>query len=157
MDSKFFICFFGSFFLTLIYSSTNCSFLSMESMVLKESDTKFSLEVVDNKYYLLLLNQDVEFNIKDLQNLVNAERAIGGLRLPVLVICPPSATTNVDLLKELSKNKNNPYSIADGFVLSSIAQKILANFYLKINKPERPTRFFNNEEQAKEWILQFPK
>lgn len=129
----------------------------MKSKVLKDSDVKFSLKVVDNKYYLILLNQDVEFNVSDLQKLVDAEREIGGQKLPVLVICPPSATTNVDLLKELSKNKNNPYSVADGFVLSSIAQKIMANFYLKINKPERPTRFFNNEEQAKEWILQFPK
>ncbi|MBS1637474.1 MAG: hypothetical protein JST26_16280 [Bacteroidetes bacterium] len=127
----------------------------MKNAVLKESGVKFTVKVVDNKYYLLLLNKDVEFGIDDLETLVHAEKEIGGQKLPVLVICPPSATTNVELLQALSKNQNNPYSSADAFVISSIAQKILANFYLKINKPERPTRFFNVESEAREWLKQF--
>jgi hypothetical protein len=36
-----------------------------------------------------------------------------------------------------------------------MAQKILANFYIKINKPERPTKFFNNKDEAINWLKPF--
>jgi hypothetical protein len=36
-----------------------------------------------------------------------------------------------------------------------MAQRILANFYIKINKPERPTKFFNDKDEAVNWIKQY--
>lgn len=46
-------------------------------------------------------------------------------------------------------------SKADAFVLSSLPQKIVANFYLKINNPPIPTQFFSSENEAIEWLLKF--
>ncbi len=36
-----------------------------------------------------------------------------------------------------------------------MAHKILANFYLKITNPERPTKFFKNKEEAIQWLKQY--
>jgi hypothetical protein len=36
-----------------------------------------------------------------------------------------------------------------------MAQKILANFYIKINQPERPTKFFNDKNEAVKWLKPF--
>lgn len=91
----------------------------------------------------------------DLKNLVAAQKKNIGLVLPVLVFCENNAMADVLLLSKLSKNENNPYSKADAFVLNSIAQKILANFYVKINKPERPTKFFNNLDEALIWLKKY--
>jgi hypothetical protein len=33
-----------------------------------------------------------------------------------------------------------------------MALKILMNGYLKFNKPNRPTRFFNEEQAAIDWL-----
>ncbi len=118
-------------------------------------EPKFTLKVVDNLFYQVELAEDIDFEIPDLEDLVEAEREMGGFKLPVLVICPQTANTNVDLMNYLSKNKNNPYSAADAFVITSISQSILANFYSKINKPERPTKFFTKQEDALEWLKQF--
>ena len=52
-------------------------------------------------------------------------------------------------MRHLKENKNNPFSVADTFVIAA-NQAILGNFYLKINKPERPTKFFNREVGALE-------
>src|SRR5262249_2145401 len=38
-----------------------------------------------------------------------------------------------------------PYSKADAFMINSTAMRLIANFYLRINKPERPTRMFADE------------
>jgi len=45
-----------------------------------------------------------------------------------------------------------PYSKADAFIVCSTAMKLIANFYLRINKPERPTRMFTSHKEAIEWL-----
>lgn len=122
---------------------------------LKITFDNFSLELHDNEYYEVTVFDDKEFKVEDLKKLVDVQKTLGELRLPVLVICSESALTDSDLLRTLSKNANNPFSKADAFVIKSMAQKILANFYLKINSPERPTKFFNNREEAYNWIKEY--
>jgi len=48
-------------------------------------------------------------------------------------------------------------SIAEAYVISSLAHKILANFYMKFNKPKIPTQFFKTEEEAIVWLRTFVK
>jgi hypothetical protein len=118
-------------------------------------DVTFSVKVIDNSYYEVRVFENQEFTVDDLKNLVAAQKKNIGLVLPVLVFCENNAMADVLLLSKLSKNENNPYSKADAFVLNSIAQKILANFYVKINKPERPTKFFNNLDEALIWLKKY--
>ena len=47
------------------------------------------------------------------------------------------------------------YSKVEAFVINSLAHKLLANFYMKVNKPSVPTRFFRNKEDAEEWLAEF--
>ena len=63
--------------------------------------------------------------------------------------------TNVDLevMKHLSSSESTLVSLADAFVIHSLAQKLLANFYLKINKPILPTKIFNKVDEAEAWLL----
>ena len=118
-------------------------------------DGTFSVKLIDNSYYEVRVFENQEFTVDDLKNLVAAQEKNIGLVLPVLVFCENNAMADVLLLSKLSKNENNPYSKADAFVLNSIAQKILANFYVKINKPERPTKFFNNLDEALIWLKKY--
>jgi len=46
---------------------------------------------------------------------------------------------------------------ADAIVVTSLAQKIIGNFYLKINRPPIPTKLFSKQEEAEKWLLQFVK
>jgi hypothetical protein len=43
---------------------------------------------------------------------------------------------------------------ADAMVLTSLPQRILGDFYLKINKPPISTKFFGNKEDAIVWLKQ---
>jgi hypothetical protein len=116
---------------------------------------RFNLVIHEDGYYVVSVYNDQEFTVDDLKQLVIGQKKLGSRKLPVLVVCAENASTNIDLLKELSNNENNPYSKADAFVIESMAQKILANFYIRIFKPERPTRFFNNKKEALIWLKQF--
>jgi hypothetical protein len=44
------------------------------------------------------------------------------------------------------------YTIADALVINSLPLKMLADFYLKFDKPVNPTRIFNSAENALVWI-----
>lgn len=123
-------------------------------MDFKETD-KFRVSVINNAYYHVEIKEDVDFEVEDMKLLVEYEREICNKRLPVLVICAPTASSSSDFVRYLSKNENNPMAAADAFVLSSIAQKILAHFYRLFGNHERPVAFFNTKETAMEWLKQF--
>lgn len=53
------------------------------------------------------------------------------------------------------KNEGNKYAKADAFVITSLPQKIIGNFFLKFHKPEVPTKLFVEEEKAIKWLYQF--
>lgn len=115
----------------------------------------FKLSLVDNRYYLVEVKDDIDFTESDLRDLVKYEREICNRVLPVLVILSSTANSSSDFVKHLSKNENNPLCSADAFVLKSIAQHLLAHFYKLFIKPERPTAFFKKREEALEWLKQY--
>ncbi len=82
------------------------------------------------------------------------KKQLNGAKLPTLISGGQYSTTNTDTLKYISINENMPYSKCAAFVVSSISQKLLGNFYLKIYKPQRPTRFFNHKNEAILWLKQ---
>lgn len=115
----------------------------------------FHLSLVEGTYYLVELKEDVDFDVPDLEQLVEMQREICNRVLPVLVMCSPTATSTSEFLKHLSKNENSPLSKADAFVLTSLPQKLLAHFYKLFVVPERPTGFFKRREDAVNWLRQF--
>lgn len=127
----------------------------MDTLEKSTTNKKFALRIHEKGLYELTVFSNEELLLSDVQVILDEMKALGGEKLPVLVICGEFATTNNDVLKFLSKNENFPYSKAGAYVVQSIAQRIMANFYLKINEPERPTKFFNNKDEALDWLMHF--
>lgn len=53
-----------------------------------------------------------------------------------------------------SDSEGNNYTICDAIVIGSLSQKIMSDFYLRFNKPARPTKIFYSLEKATAWIEQ---
>ena len=115
----------------------------------------FQLTIIDHGFYEVEVFDNADFSVSDLKQLVKAQQEHFDIQLPVLTLCSEHANTNIELLNVIAKNKNNPYSKADAFVIKSMAQRILANFYIKIHKPERPTKFFSSKDDAILWLKQY--
>lgn len=49
----------------------------------------------------------------------------------------------------------NDECIANAFVITSTANKLIGNFYINVNKPSVPTKIFSSEEKAIEWLETF--
>lgn len=56
-------------------------------------------------------------------------------------------------VREWAADSNgNHYTYCDAIVIRNLAQKIMADFYLKFNKPKMPTKIFYSVEKAYDWV-----
>lgn len=52
-------------------------------------------------------------------------------------------------------NEGNDLVTASALVVGSSVIKIIANFFIIVNKPKNPTRMFTDKESAIEWLQKF--
>jgi len=112
----------------------------------------FSVKIKEEDFYEIEVFNEKKFRFQKIEELIGAQESLGAKKIPVLVLCEEFASTDTTFARHLAQNKNNPYSKADAFVINSMAQKIIANFYLKISTPERPTKFFRDKTEAINWL-----
>ncbi len=46
------------------------------------------------------------------------------------------------------------YTIAKAYVIRTMHQRVMANIFLLLFKPNKPVRFFRDAEKAKQWLWQ---
>lgn len=54
-------------------------------------------------------------------------------------------------------NEGNELVSASAILVSSPVLRMMANFYIMVNKPIYPTRMFTNRDSAIEWLSQFKR
>lgn len=62
------------------------------------------------------------------------------------------ADVDTEVRKWAADQNGNQYTKADAIVVSSLPQKILADFYLKFNRPAKPTKIFRDRQKAIDWL-----
>ncbi len=73
-------------------------------------------------------------------------------KYPHLYIVEDYVTIDKDARSYSASERGLQYSKAEAYVFTSLAHKIIANFYIKINKPAVPTRFFKSKNEALKWL-----
>lgn len=97
-----------------------------------------------------------DFTLKDSIESVNAIGEItGGVPHPILKIPGKYTSVDHDTRDHVAKGDGARFSIAEAFIIHSVAHKMIANFYIKFHKPQRPTRFFSDIESAEKWLKTF--
>lgn len=94
---------------------------------------------------------DVLLCYKELETLVK------GKPMPILKVPGKFSSVDAEARKFISSEEGMKLSVAEAFVTTFLPHRIIGNFYLKFNKPEKPTVFFNDEESAVKWLQQFIK
>lgn len=52
-----------------------------------------------------------------------------------------------------SDSEGNMQTIADAIIIRSLAHKLIANTYLKVKRPPKPTKVFTKQEDAIKWLI----
>ena len=94
----------------------------------------------------------------DSKAMVDCVGKIGnGRKFPILITSGKYGLADKEAREFGASPAGNKYTIAGALVVKSLAQKILGNAYIKVNKPTTPTALFNDEGKAIEWLKTFIK
>jgi hypothetical protein len=111
-----------------------------------------TISLVGDIYYLDI-KEDADITLDDAKELV----AIGteltkGRRVGALVRGHSSfSDTNEARTYFAEKTADNQF-VAVAIIASSLAQRLITNFYININRPNVPTRMFMEEKDAIAWL-----
>lgn len=126
----------------------------MGSEEIKKYQTRITeLFLSKDDFLQMEIRANEDFNINDCHELINAAKEIGNGRKFYNLIIVGEHTLADNEARTLSCSAlGSIYKLADAFVISSLSQRIIANFYMKVNKPFVPTKFFNKVEEAIAWL-----
>src|ERR1700739_1495159 len=111
------------------------------------------IEMRDDGIIQFFYADHAHFTMKETMELeVAVEKMTKGVIHKSLRIAGKFTNLDTEVMKYLSRGRGTLFTLADSFVIHSLAQKILANFYLKINKPVLPTKVFNKADEAEAWL-----
>jgi hypothetical protein len=69
------------------------------------------------------------------------------------------ADEQVSITKEARDNaiiiEDRAYATASAILVNNLAHRLIANFYLKFNKPQKPYKVFNRKKDAVNWLLNY--
>ena len=98
-------------------------------------------------------NENHDYTIEDTKENVAAFGTLSGFKkVPVLIIGGSFSSLAPETRKFMASEEPLLYSKAEAFLLKSLAQKILINFYIKFDKPLVPSKVFTKEDEAIKWL-----
>lgn len=96
------------------------------------------------------------FTIEDINELIEKKQVLEQDKKSILLVIPhPFANIEKEAREYMATGVCEQHFKAKAFVLRSLPQRILANFYIKINRPTVPTRFFSNKVEAISWLKSY--
>lgn len=99
------------------------------------------------------LSEDQKISVQDVKDMTDVIGKWGkGKKYYNLILMPDLGNIPFDVRQYTASEERSRYSKADAFVISSIAMQVIGNFYLQFHKPFLPTRIFNDEQAALDWL-----
>lgn len=94
-----------------------------------------------------------------LEMAVENSKTVNGLfvdrKFPILIDSRPIKSMSYEARHHFSVRGRETNTCAFGIIIGSTVSRVLGNFYLGIHKPTVPTKLFDNEEAALQWLKQF--
>lgn len=91
--------------------------------------------------------------LEDVQEMIATAGKLGeGRKLKNLVIANEYSSMSSEATAYMKSKEAHRYTKVEAVVISSLAQRIVGNFYLGIVSQNRPSKLFNEVEKALEWL-----
>jgi hypothetical protein len=112
------------------------------------------VELRDDGIIQFFYGEDTEYTMAETRELEEAiVEMTKGVTHMSLRVAGKFTSVDTEVMKYLSRGRGALFTLADAFVIHSVSQRILANFYLNISRPILPTRVFTDIKEAEAWLL----
>jgi hypothetical protein len=101
-------------------------------------------------------SSNIDFNV---ESLIQFNLVIGRMlnyeKAPLLITLDEFAIPPIETRVFWAKKDSCPYASADAYVATNFGHNLIGTFYLRLNKPGRPTKIFSTQEAAVRWLKTF--
>ena len=133
---------------------------------MSENSTLYQSKIYELKKASMFLREDGiiqvdtkevdEYTIEDAKEALATISEIGsGKKFPILMIAAGYLNIDKETRMFLAKEEANRFTLADAYVINSLALKLIGNFYLKFDNPASPSKIFTKTEDAVVWLKTF--
>ena len=99
---------------------------------------------------------DLTYNVADIKAIHKAVSELANKQKVLLLLIASDYTSiDVDAKNFLSTDEAGLHSIAEAYVIKSLAQRLLLNFIIKIKGAPVPVKFFTEIDLAIKWLKSF--
>ena len=122
--------------------------------ILKESKNNLCHIVlrVDGILQVSTMN-DVEYGKEEATEVIKSILKIAETKqYHILILSGKDSNVTIESMKLISSPIAMSYAIAKAYVIDSLPQKLMANFYLKVLNPKKPVKFFKTQTDAESWL-----
>jgi hypothetical protein len=127
--------------------------LTKENIVIQKDFENITMMLYKNGIMNVIFKDNRLITIKDIEEVNHWVGSLGNRQY--LNLMEGGYNTDIDsIVREFSaSDKENKYTIADAMVISTSAHKLITDFYVKVNRPYKPTRVFTDRNEAIDWLL----
>ena len=121
--------------------------------------------VITNKYYTWMgsdgicrtkVKTNAEIFLQDaIENTQVVSSFYTGKKFPILIDARGIKSMTREARNHFSTNGRDSKTNSFGIIVKSPISRVVGNFFMGINKPLVPTKLFENEEKAIEWLQNY--
>lgn len=128
--------------------------IATSHLILKEIDLiDVNLKLISNNIVYVHLKDNCEININWQEKMLKVyEEITEGKRMHFLFTAGDGVSITKEARDNATKIEDQSLIGASAVVVDNLAYKLIANFYLKFNKPKRPYKVFSNKSEAVLWL-----
>lgn len=113
------------------------------SVIFMRQDGIIEIDCSDNHEYSV---EEIKENLHSIAKLIGSGKAL------VLNCAKPFTTASKEVRDFVAAAPHQNFIKAEAFVIHNLGQSMLGNFYMKVNKPIVPSKFFKNKREAENWL-----
>lgn len=111
------------------------------------------MRLLDGDILMIEVKANTEVLLNDVKEMVNTAGELGNNRkLKNLIVAGEYSSMHTQATLYMKTEEAHRYTRVEAIVISSLAQRIVGNFYLGIVNLKRPSKLFNSVEKAIEWL-----
>lgn len=116
----------------------------------------YIISICDDGILYLQVTNEVHESVERSKELVKAiGKMVNYKKAPMLTKFDEFALPPKENRDFWAKKDSCPYTSAEAFITNLPAIAIIANFYMRFNKPQRTTKMFTKVDEARTWLKVF--
>ena len=124
----------------------------------KTLDTPFAFLTFENEILFVKMKEGINLGQIEMEELLKQAVAFTAPNKYFAIVDTTSPYDSTPESRNFyAESDYSKYRYADAFIVNSLPMRLLVNFFIAFNKPKIPSKMFNNEESAINWINSLKK